>query len=71
MFSHQARLNARRIFVEDFISPTTGAAIRLAADLAMFAVLLGALLLMADAYLRLASGDLEDLHTRVEARRGW
>ena len=71
MQTHQARLNARRIFQEKYISPTTGAALHLLGDFACFAALVGALVFIAHGTLRLSSGELQDLHAQVEARRGW
>jgi hypothetical protein len=70
MFSHQARINTRTLR-KDRITPTVAAAIQLAGDLAMFLVLVVAVVLLADGGLRLASGDLRDIHAQAEALRGW
>jgi hypothetical protein len=70
MFSHQARINTRTIR-KDRLTPTTRAAIQLGCDLAMFIVFAFAVLLMADGYMRLASGDLQAIHAQAEELRGW
>jgi hypothetical protein len=70
MFSHQTRINARTLR-KDRITPTVAAAIQLAGDLAMFFVLVAAVVLLADGGLRLASGDLQTLHAQAEELRGW
>lgn len=70
MFSHQTRINARTLR-KDRITPTVAAAIQLAGDLAMFIVLVAAIVLLADGGLRLASGDLQTLHAQAEELRGW
>lgn len=70
MISHQARLNARTLR-KDRMTPTIAAAIQLAGDLAMFLVLVVAVVLLADGGLRLASGELQEVHAQAEALRGW
>ena len=71
MQSHQARINARRIFQEKYISPTTGAALHLLGDFACFAALVGGLMFIAHGTLRLSSGELQDLHAQAAESRGW
>jgi hypothetical protein len=70
MFSHQARINTRTLW-KDRLTPTTAAAIQLACDLALFALLCGAALVLARGYLTLASGDLQTVLDQAEATRGW
>lgn len=70
MFSHQARINTRTLR-KDRITPTVAAAIQLAGDLAMFLVLVVAVVVMVDGGMRLATGDLQDVHAQAEAIRGW
>lgn len=70
MFSHQARLNTRTLW-KDRLTPTTAAAIQLACDLALFALLCGAVVVLARGYLMLAAGDLQMVLDQAEATRGW
>lgn len=70
MFSHQARINARTIR-RDRLTPTAAAAWKLAGELAMFLIIATAVGLLADGYLRLASGDLQTIHAQAAALRGW
>ena len=70
MFSPQAQINARTIRREK-LNRTCRIALQIGREVVPFIPFAFAVLLLADGYLRLASGDLQTIHAQAEALRGW